>query len=90
MFSVNMSLSSVMASVVTTMGLSVALAMLLDYLLGESRRGHPLVDFGRLASGLERRLWRADVHPWLCTFARCVGRCTVIDSGSVQVCFINP
>jgi len=48
---------------VTIIGLSVALAMLLDYLLGEPRRWHPLVGFGRLVNGLERRLWREDSSP---------------------------
>ncbi len=37
----------------------VAAALLLDRLLGEPRRWHPLVGFGRLATGLERR-WHAD------------------------------
>ena len=63
MFSMDMSLWSVMASVVTTVGLSVALALLLDHLWGEPRRWHPLVGFGRLVSWLEQRLWRADSSP---------------------------
>ncbi|HVJ38477.1 MAG TPA: adenosylcobinamide-phosphate synthase CbiB [Stenotrophomonas sp.] len=33
-------------------------AVLLDLLFGEPRRGHPLVAFGRFASGLEARLYR--------------------------------
>lgn len=32
-------------------------AVLLDWLLGEPRRAHPLVGFGRLAAGLEARLY---------------------------------
>lgn len=36
--------------------LVMVLAVLLDRLLGEPRRAHPLVAFGRLAGGLERRL----------------------------------
>jgi len=50
----------IIASLVTTIGVSVALAMLLDRLLGEPKRWHPLVGFGRLVGWLEQRLWRAD------------------------------
>lgn len=38
--------------------LLMAAGVLLDALLGEARRGHPLVGFGRLASAIERRLNR--------------------------------
>jgi adenosylcobinamide-phosphate synthase len=38
----------------TTLALTVGLGVLLDLLLGEARRWHPLVGFGRLASLLER------------------------------------
>ncbi|VAX03291.1 Adenosylcobinamide-phosphate synthase [hydrothermal vent metagenome] len=58
-----MSLWSMITAVVAATGFSVALAMLLDYLLGEPRRWHPLVGFGRLVSWLEQRLWRADSSP---------------------------
>lgn len=37
---------------------SLLLALLLDRLLGEPRRAHPLVGFGRLAHWLEARLYR--------------------------------
>jgi adenosylcobinamide-phosphate synthase len=40
--------------------LTVLAAVLLDKLLGEPRRWHPLVGFGRLAQWLERRLRRKD------------------------------
>lgn len=61
-------------------GLSIALtaglAVLLDRLLGEPRRWHPLIGFGRLAAALETRLnrgnraagmlaWGAAVLPWV-------------------------
>ncbi|MHB8741569.1 MAG: adenosylcobinamide-phosphate synthase CbiB [Sulfuricaulis sp.] len=38
---------------------SILLALALDFLLGEPRRFHPLVGFGRLALALERR-WHGD------------------------------
>jgi len=41
-----------------TTALLMAVAVVLDWLLGEPRRWHPLVGFGRLASALERRLYR--------------------------------
>lgn len=40
-----------------TTALVVLTALLLDAGLGEPRRGHPLVGFGRLAQALERRLY---------------------------------
>ncbi|MFV0663560.1 adenosylcobinamide-phosphate synthase CbiB [Denitromonas sp.] len=42
----------------TQLALTLAAGVLLDRLLGEPRRWHPLVGFGALASGLERRLNR--------------------------------
>ncbi len=40
-------------------------AILLDWLLGEPRRFHPLVAFGRLAQGIEQRLYgRAYIAPF--------------------------
>ena len=42
----------------TQLALALAAGVLLDRLLGEPRRFHPLVGFGTLASGLERRLNR--------------------------------
>lgn len=52
-------------------------ALVLDHLLGETRRFHPLVGFGRLAQLLEKllyptvsqgsfRLWGAGVLAWIC------------------------
>jgi adenosylcobinamide-phosphate synthase len=41
-----------------TLALALGAGMLLDLWLGEARRWHPLVGFGRLASALERRLNR--------------------------------
>jgi len=38
------------------------LSVLLDRLVGEPRRAHPLVGFGTIAQGLERRLNRAKPH----------------------------
>ena len=38
------------------LSLSLVSALALDWLLGEPRRGHPLVAFGRLAAGLEARM----------------------------------
>lgn len=43
-----------------TMALSMLAAMLLDWLLGEPRRWHPLVGFGQLASWLDARLNRPE------------------------------
>jgi adenosylcobinamide-phosphate synthase len=40
----------------TTLALALVAGIVLDLLLGEARRWHPLVCFGRLASALERRL----------------------------------
>jgi adenosylcobinamide-phosphate synthase len=41
-----------------TLALALIAGVLLDLMLGEARRRHPLVGFGRLASALERRLNR--------------------------------
>ncbi|MEK7796880.1 MAG: cobalamin biosynthesis protein, partial [Pseudomonadota bacterium] len=38
-------------------------AVLLDRFLGEPRRFHPLVGFGRLAAALERRCYGGDITP---------------------------
>ncbi|MEK7697410.1 MAG: cobalamin biosynthesis protein, partial [Pseudomonadota bacterium] len=38
-------------------------AVLLDRFLGEPRRFHPLVGFGRLAEALERRLHGGSITP---------------------------
>ena len=40
-----------------TVALSMVLALLLDAVLGEPRRWHPLVGFGTLATAIERRLY---------------------------------
>jgi len=40
----------------TALALALVAGVLLDLLLGEARRWHPLVGFGRLANALERRL----------------------------------
>lgn len=40
--------------------LKLAAGMLADRLLGEPRRWHPLVGFGRLSTAIERRLWCAN------------------------------
>ena len=44
--------------------LSVIAALLLDALLGEPKRGHPLVAFGRLADRLERHFNGAAGRGW--------------------------
>jgi adenosylcobinamide-phosphate synthase len=44
------------------LALALVAGVLLDLLLGEARRWHPLVGFGRLASALERRLNKGDVR----------------------------
>ncbi len=41
----------------------VAVALLLDRLLGEPNRYHPLVGFGSLVKGVEKRLWRGGSSP---------------------------
>lgn len=41
-----------------TSALIMLAAVALDWVLGEPRRGHPLIGFGRLASALERWLYR--------------------------------
>lgn len=43
---------------------ALLLAVLLDRLLGEPARWHPLVAFGRLAISLEQRLNRGDTRRW--------------------------
>lgn len=55
---------SVSMSLLTSLPLVVASALLLDALLGEPRRWHPLVGFGRLAAMLETRLNRAPGSVW--------------------------
>lgn len=42
-----------------TLFLLMLAAVVLDWLLGEPRRWHPLVGFGRLATGLEHRLYQS-------------------------------
>ena len=42
----------------------MALAVLLDRLLGESRRAHPLMAFGRIADALEREMNRGERRQW--------------------------
>ena len=44
------------------LALALIAGVLLDLLLGEARRWHPLVGFGRLASALERRLNKGRVR----------------------------
>ena len=52
-------------------------AVALDWILGEPRRWHPLVGFGRLAAGVELRLYRParfnGVLAWALTVLPCVG-----------------
>ncbi|WP_341537588.1 adenosylcobinamide-phosphate synthase CbiB [Motiliproteus coralliicola] len=40
-------------------------ALLLDLLLGEPRRFHPLIGFGRLVNGVERKLNDSALVPWV-------------------------
>ncbi len=47
-----------------TLLLSVAGAFVLDWLLAEPKKLHPLVAFGRVASAIEQRLNRAGGHRW--------------------------
>lgn len=46
-----------------TLIISVLLAFLLDYLLGEAKRFHPLVGFGNWASWLEKKFNVKAIHP---------------------------
>ena len=46
------------------MALIMTAAVALDWLLGEPRRLHPLVGFGRLAEGIERRLYGVTATPF--------------------------
>jgi adenosylcobinamide-phosphate synthase len=46
----------------STLALALLAGVLLDWLLGEPRRWHPLVGFGRLAAALERRLNRGSLR----------------------------
>lgn len=55
-----------------TMALTAAAAVALDWWLGEPRRRHPLVGFGRLAAWLERRLYRPARLPGLGAWALAV------------------
>jgi len=70
-------------------GLSVALAMLLDRLLGEPMRWHPLVGFGRLVNGLERYLWRADCSPLLARLRGVLGVALLVIPFSVCVFYVS-
>ncbi|MFW5970082.1 MAG: adenosylcobinamide-phosphate synthase CbiB [Halofilum sp. (in: g-proteobacteria)] len=54
-------------------GLVIAAALLADALLGEMRRGHPLVGFGMLAARVERAFNRRDFRPRLRRFLGGVG-----------------
>lgn len=54
-------------------GLVIAAALLADALLGEMRRGHPLVGFGVLAARVERALNRRDFPAFLRRLLGCVG-----------------
>ena len=40
------------------LALGLLIGVTLDRLLGDPERGHPVAGFGRVAAGLERRLWR--------------------------------
>ncbi|BBP05226.1 cobalamin biosynthesis protein CobD [Sulfuriferula plumbiphila] len=53
-----------MALNVTMIALLVIIGVVLDLILGEVRRWHPLVGFGRLANGLERRLNQGERKYW--------------------------
>lgn len=44
------------------LGLTMLAGVALDLLLGEARRWHPLVGFGRLAKALEHRLNRGGLR----------------------------
>ena len=46
-----------LADPVSRIALVVLLALLMDHLLGEPRRGHPLVGFGNAAALLERWIY---------------------------------
>lgn len=46
------------------MALIMTAAVALDWLLGEPRRFHPLMGFGRLAEGIERRLYGVTATPF--------------------------
>lgn len=52
-----------------TTALAMLAAVLLDTLLGEARRGHPLVAFGRWAGGCERRLYAPRRWRGVCCWA---------------------
>jgi len=54
---------------------AVVVALALDWLLGEPRRWHPLVGFGRYAHRLERWLRRDDGGPWS---GRCRGAAALL------------
>jgi adenosylcobinamide-phosphate synthase len=53
-------------------------AVLLDRLLGEPRRLHPLVGFGRMAAFVERRLWRQTQRPGWRRAAGIVAVCVTV------------
>jgi len=55
------------------MPLAALAAVLLDRLLGEPRRWHPLVGFGRLAAAIERRLNRRQLPAGLLAWLLAVG-----------------
>ena len=60
------------------MPLAALAAVMLDRLLGEPRRFHPLVGFGKLASAIEKRLNRRSIASGLIGWALAVLPCVVL------------
>jgi cobalamin biosynthesis protein CobD/CbiB len=58
-------------------------AYLLDWLFGDPRRGHPVAGFGRIASALERLLWRPSRAAGALYVATLVG-CTALATAAVD------
>ncbi len=70
--------------------LSVTAALLLDYILGETKRWHPLVGFGRLANLVEAKLRKDESTPrqarlrGICAVALLIIPCAFILTGLAQ------
>lgn len=69
-----------------SVALTLLAGVLLDALLGEPRRAHPLVAFGRLAGYLEKRLWRDRRGPGVLAWVLAVLPLVVLAAGLRWLC----
>jgi len=57
----------------TTRSTGILIGLVLDHLLTDPQRGHPVAGFGTAASWAEKRLWRDDRRAGVGYVAACVG-----------------